>query len=273
MYRHSAPRKPVSLQFDVSPEGPPYPLTHVGHLRTERSFGVSHPNEDFPGTSKPDSMPESQGGGLSAKDEVVLRLSRLRPENEDQKTRQSALLGELAAVLEEISELTTEVNNQRHARLTEEHRQIRSEGRKAEQALQRAGDEFKVADVFALNMISAHEQARQNLERLHDLEQRGEHLKRFHSDKELEEWRARYAAAQTTVREAAELANAAVNDRNQKHKDLQDAQEEVNRLAGIESRIRSEMKGTAHWDSELGLGAPGQGTLTSEIVNAMAVRE
>ena len=94
----------------------------------------------------------------------------------------------MSEVLEQVETLTKEVHDQRFAKLTKEHKQTRIEGRKAETALQKASDAYIAADVFALNMIAAQRETRQHLQDLHDLEKRGEHLKRFHSDQELVEW-------------------------------------------------------------------------------------
>ncbi len=270
MYRHHAPTKPISLQMDADTELPlPRPQTFAGSLRTERAFGTFYPNEDFPQTTKNDSMPSPQEG-LAAKDEVVLRLAHLRPENEGQKARQAALLGQLADILEQVSELMTEVNNDRTTRLTIEHRAIRIQGRQAEQRLERASKAFTEKDVYALNLISAQDQARRVLEGLHDLEQRGEHLKRFHSDKEASQWKQRVEESKTLAVAAAEMAREAVAERAQAQEELTAAREEVNRLAGIESRIRSELRGTPHWDAETGLGEPGAGVMTTEILDAMS---
>ncbi len=271
MYRHHAPVKPTTMQLDVDPP-PNYPLTHVGHLRVGPEFGVSAPNEDFPSTSKSDSMP-SPSQGLLDKDSVILRLSRLQPENESQKERRGILLGELAEVLEQIEALTTEVTNDRTARLTAEHKQVRRLGRVAEKILQHASEAYTAADVFALNMISVQDQARQNLERLHDLEQRGEHLKRFHSDQELADWRQKYSEYQDLAKAGAQMATDAVNERSRKQEELQAAREEVNRLAASESRIRSSLRGTAYWDAATGLGEPGASVMTPAVAEAMRTRE
>jgi hypothetical protein len=272
MYRRAPLRKPVSLQFDVSTEGPPYPLAHAGSLRTARSFGVSYPNEDFPSTSKRDSMPSPEGG-LAAQDEVALRLARLEPETEDQKARRGVLLGRLAELLEEIATLTAEATNDRTTRLTAEHKEIRRLGRIAEKELQKASDAFVGADIFFMNCAAAQDEARSKLEALHDLEQRGQHVRRFHSDKELSDWRETYEAAQLIVRTANETAQEAANARNAAQQALQTAREEVGRLANEESRIRSALRGLPHWDSALGLGEPGASRMTPEIASMMARRE
>ena len=270
MYRHHAPTKPLSSQLNVEPEVTlPYPQTHVGHLKIERNFGTFSPNEAFPEATKSDSILDPNAGGLSAKDETILRLSRLRCENEDQKARQSVLLGELADVLEQIQTLEAEVNGQRVNRLTAEHKEIRRLGRLAEKALQKASDAFTAADIFFMNMAAAQDEAQRKLETLHDMEQRGQHVRRFHSDKELSEWRETYEAAQLIVRTANETATEAANARNAAQQALQAAREEVGRLASEEGRIRSELRGTPHWDSELGLGEPGASVMTPEILDLM----
>ncbi len=260
MYRHSAPARPMTMLVD--PEAT-FPM---------RDFGVSHPNENFRSATKNDSMP-SPGEGLLAKDEVLLRLSRLEPENESQRQRRGILLGELAEVLEKIEVLTTEVTNDRTARLTVEHKQVRKAGTIAEEAQQKASDAYTAADVYALNMIEVQREARQNLERLHDLEQRGEHLKRFHSDQELADWRQKYSEYQDLAKAGAQMAEDAVRERSQKQEELQAAREEVGRLAAIESRIRAELKGTHYWDPETGLGEPGAGVMTPAISEAMHRRD
>ncbi len=265
------PWRPLSMTADAETPQPPFPLTHVGHLRTERQFGVNYPNEGFETTTKRDSMPSPEGG-LSAKDEIVLRLSSLQTENADQKARQSILLGELADVLEQIEALTLEVTNDRTTRLTAEHKEIRRLGRIAEKELNLANDAYTAADVYALNMIEVQSQARQILEGLHGLEERGEHLKRFHTDKELEEWKQKYREQQDLVLAANQMAQDAVNDRNQRQKDLEEAREKVNRLAGEESRIRAELKGTPLWDAETGLGEPGRGGVMTPAVAALMAR-
>lgn len=236
-------------------------------------FGVSHPNENFRPATKSDSLPDPSAGGLLAKDALVLSLANLQPENELQKERRGILLGELAEVLEQIEALTTEVNTQRHSRLTEEHRLIRSEGRKAETRLQRCSDAYTAADIFALNMIEVQSQARQNLERLHDMEERGVHLKRFHSDQELADWRQKYSEYQDLAKAGAQMATEAVAERKRAADELQAAREEVGRLAAIEGRIRAELKGLPIWDSELGLGEPGASRMTPELASTMARRD
>ncbi|MGC2331828.1 MAG: hypothetical protein WA581_10265, partial [Candidatus Acidiferrales bacterium] len=215
-----------------------------------------------------DSMLSPQEG-LSAKDESILRLSHLPCENQDQKARQSVLLGELADLMERIEALTNEVHDQRFARLTAEHKQVRKAGRIAETALQKASEEFVSKDVFSLNMIELQRETRQKLQDLHDLEKRGEHLKRFHSDQELAEWKRNYSEHQDLVAASNQMAMDAVNERAAAQQALETAREEVNRLAGIESRIRSELRGLPHWDPATGLGEPGAGRMTPEIAAMM----
>ncbi len=270
MYKHGPPVKPTTMLVNAETEIPlPRPQTFAGSLRVDRSFGVSHPNEPLAGTTRDTSMPTPEGG-LAAKDEVVLRLSRLQPENESQRERRGILLGELSAVLEQIAALTEEVNTQRHSRLAVEHRQIRIEGRKAERELERAANAFTSKDVYALNVMSAQETQRINLEHLRDMEERGEHLGRFHSDRELKDWQQRVSDAKDLYRSVSAMAEEAVNDRAAAQQALQEAREEVGRLASEESRIRSELRGLPHWDPELGLGEPGAGVMTAEIVRTMS---
>ncbi len=261
MYRHHAPTRPLSTQLD--PIGTDFPLTE---------FGVSHPNQDFRPATKSDSMPSPEEG-LSAKDETILRLSRLEPENESQKERRGILLGELGEVLEQIAALTEEVTTDRTARLTAAHKQVRKAGRLAEEAQQKAADAYSAADIFALNMIEVQTQARQNLEHLHDLEERGVHLRRFHSDQELADWKQKYKEYQDLVVAGNQMAQDAVGERKLRQEELTAAREEVGRLAAIESRLRSELRGTAYWDPELGLGEPGASRMTPELSDAMARRD
>lgn len=269
MYRHSAPKKTMTMLADADVETLPRVPIHAGHLRVERNFGTFGPNEPFPTSTRNDSMPDPSAGGLSAKDETILRLSRLQPENESQKSRHSVLLGELAEVLEQVEALTAEVNNDRTTRLTAEHKEVRKAGRIAEKALQKASEAYAGADVFAANMIEVQSQARQNLQRLHDLEQRGEHLKRFHSDQELADWRQKYSEYQDLAKAGAQMAEDAVRERSLRQEELTAARDEVGRLASEESRIRAELRGTHYWDPETGLGEPGAGVMTSEIAATM----
>jgi hypothetical protein len=261
MYVRGPLRKPLTMQLDPT----------EGYVPM-REFGVSRPNETFRPAESDSSMPSPEGG-LSAKDEIVLRLSSLQPETEAQKELRGILLGELSVVLEKIKTLETEVHDQRFARLTAEHKKIRIEGRKAEKELQAASEAFQTADLFAQNMMSMQESQQIVLEHLREDEKRGVHLKRFHTDKELEDWNERVEEAKGLWRAAAELATDAVNDRKQRQEDLTEAKEKVARLAGIESAIRAELKGLPIWDSETGLGRPGQGRMTTEILDMMRARD
>ena len=65
------------------------------------------------------------------------------------------------------------------------------------------------------------------------------------------------------------MALDAVNERGRKQEELTAAKEEVNRLAGIESRIRAELKGLPVWDTETGLGEPGAGRMTPALAETM----
>lgn len=269
-------KRPPWRSLSIATDEPlplPRPQTHAGSLRTERSFGVSFPNEGFETATKNDSMPDSSAGGLLAKDALVLGLANLQPENEDQRARQSALLGKLASVLDKIKALTVEVETQRHSRLTEEHKEIRKLGRKAEKELTLASEAFTAADVYAMNIMSAQESQTINLEHLRDAELRGEHLKRFHTDEELQKWNEHVDEEKELWRAISAMATQAVADRAQRQQDLIAQREKVAQLAAEESRIRAELKGTPTWDPELGLGQPGQRSLTSDIVRTMAVRD
>ena len=229
MYKHSAPHKPLSMQLDVDP-APNFPLTH--------QFGVSSPNEGFREANKNGSIDLSTDG-LSAKDFLMRTLASLQCETQDQKDLRSVLLGELSSVLEQVETLTKEVHDQRFARLAAEHKAVRKAGRLAEEALRKASDDFVAKDVFAANMIELQRETRQKLQDLHDLEKRGEHLKRFHSDNELAEWKRNYSEHQDLVAASNQMALDAVNERGRAQEALTAAKEEVGRLAASEESAAS----------------------------------
>lgn len=259
MYVHHAPTRPTTML--VSPEVP-FPM---------RDFGVSHPNQDFPTATKTDSTPTS-GDGLSPKDTLIRGLASLPPETEAQKKRKSELLGELAEVLGNVESFTAEVVNDRATRLASEHKEVRKLGRLAETALQKASEAYLEADLTAINLMSAQESQRIVLEHLHEDEQRGVHLKRFFTDGEVKAWPEKVEEAKELFRAVSSMTADAVRDRGQRQADLQAQKVEVARLAAIESEIRAELKGLPVW-SELGLGRPGQGIMTSDIASMMARRD
>jgi hypothetical protein len=168
-------------------------------------------------------------------------------------------------LLQEMDEFTNCVNEKRRTFLTESLVKIRGECRVAEKNYNLQVRNLNAAELALQNVAANQDSAFRYLQQLAALEKNGQHLPKWASPAEEEEWQQRFAGARELVTEANKEAAEAVAERNRLHFQVEPAQRQLAKLADEEIRLRNELAGKSYYDPELGLSSKPAGHVRIDL--------
>lgn len=231
--------------------------------RARQTFGaVSAPNAPMPELLSANTIPVHDApAGITIQPDsmssyVLSRLAELRPGEPDTAKRLTALKAEIVPLLMELDELESTILSEERESLATEHNAIRKQGRRQQAMVERLEQEWKNLDVTAQNAINEQGVLVCKVRDLAEMESEGRHLGRWASDEEIAAWRKRVEKAKAKIQPANEAVAAAVQARNLKEIEWNQAQKELARLAAEEMRLRKRLAGESFTDPEFGLEVP-----------------
>jgi hypothetical protein len=192
---------------------------------------------------------------------LLAQLIATKPDTEELEDRKQWLIEALTPLLQEMDEFTNCVNEKRRTFLTESLVKIRSECRAAEKNYNLQVWNLQTAELALQNVAANQDSAFRYLQQLAALEKSGQHLNKWASPAEEEEWSQRLAGARELVNEANKDAGLAVAERNRLHFLVEPALRSLEKLADEEIRLRNELAGKSYYDPELGLSSKPAGAV------------
>lgn len=203
------------------------------------------------------SLPEVPQAPTMQEPSLLVRLHNLKPESPELQKRLRALLPKFGRLWAEAEELEQEIIAEHRHSLETQHAEIRKQGRKLAELVERRL--LAAADAeLALQNAAAHQQAcLGDIRALADLERENRHVPRWATDQELAAWRERRKRAEGRIDPANARCAELLQERNQAADALNQARKELAELHVEDIRLRKALSGESFVDPELGLTAPG----------------
>jgi hypothetical protein len=194
---------------------------------------------------------------------LVAQLIALKPDTKELADRKQWLIDELTPLLAEVDAFTTTVEEKRRKSLKDALVKIRAQCRKAQKFYDLQVENLKTAELNLQNAAAAQEGALKFLQELKAVEQSGQHVPRWATEKEIAVWDVRVEEAKERVRQMNKEAAAAFSERNQMNLKIDPARRELEKLANEEIRWRHELDGREFYDTEFGLSNRTAGHITA----------
>lgn len=186
---------------------------------------------------------------------VLGRLTVLQPKSAELKERLAKVVGQLSPLLNEADALETACVEEWRSDLEAQWQAVRVSGRKQQAECVRLDAEARQAELTLQNVAGRQESALGELRELKAVEERGQAVPRWATDKELEEWEQKVNKAKGRVNEANADAVEALQARNLVAESAEKARAELARLGTEEIRLRNTLTGQPFIDSEFGLSS------------------
>jgi hypothetical protein len=189
-------------------------------------------------------MPTSTAGFLLG------MLAAVSPTSEDLRSEQGILLGKAQELGDTIDAFVSAVVEERLTTLEKQHAAIREAGRKQLALVENLNGKFLEANGF---WNSAREAKQIAFDNLSQADWAMKHLSQFATDKDIEDAANRRNNAQVLAEEAALKESEQLQRRNEAGDRLSAAQQELQRIAIEEVKLRGRLTGEPFVDPETGL--------------------
>lgn len=195
--------------------------------------------------------------------DIIARLVHLSAQNPAFRERCLILIANLQPLLAQAEELEQTMLAQRQVALKTKLTEIRKLCRVQVAVVAQLNQNLASAELHLHNVAATQENAFAVLRNMKTAKDRGQHVPRWPTQAELDDWEESYAEAQQAVSDANKAAALAVQERNQAMFAIEPANNEMNRLGGEEARLKAEVNGSPYVDMELGLSSQPVGYVTA----------
>jgi chromosome segregation ATPase len=196
---------------------------------------------------------------------LLADLIALKPDSPELADQKKYLINALAPLLQEMDQFTIEVTTRRRRYLRESLVNIRAECRQAEKYYNLQVRNLQEGELNLQNAAAQQENANRYVQALAALEKSGQHLPKWASPAETEEWNQRFEGARAALTEANKEAAEAFQQRNRLGFLVEPAQRKLEALADEEIRLKNELAGKDYYDPELGLSTKPAGHVRAEV--------
>jgi hypothetical protein len=221
----------------------------------ERSFGVSAPNVSFESMQTLPAAPSdaTEPEPLDLQTVVLRRLMALKPESEELRGERQQIISQLIPLLAQADQLMINVGEERSTNLKTRADQLRKQCRTQQKECTRLRAILDAKEIALRNAIESHNEERDRLSSLRDMERRREHVPQWPSDQELAAWQARVELVVQKLSAANQCMAEALNEREAARNAVEPAQQKMQELATEELRVRSQLTGASYVDLEYGI--------------------
>jgi hypothetical protein len=195
---------------------------------------------------------------------MVAKVHELQPENEAQTKTKQRLIDKLSPLLLACEDLAAEITETRDARLDARGEELRHECDLQDQVLRNLEAEERAANVDLLTIIGERDYTQRILQDLSELKRKGQHVRRWAPQSEIDKWEAGRAEVQKKAREILERMSQATQRISLVAEDLRQAAAKMNQLKNAEARVRKEKSGGQGYDLEFGLSMKPVGWLKAD---------
>jgi hypothetical protein len=190
---------------------------------------------------------------------VLAKIVMANPVSNELQKEKTDLLASTVFDLPAVDAFLEACAEERESILEKRHVELRSACRQQAAIVQKLEANLASAELSLMNIANESDAANQELCALSLIELRGQHVPRWSTDEERQDWAKKKAAVQQRVTQMNQAAAKGMQARNQAYERLQPAIEEMNRLGHEELRVGKELAGETYIDPEFGLTSPPSG--------------